>query len=387
MRRSWHPPLAAPHVVSRPIRTMTLAALLAAAMVPAAASAQEDEITFPFTTSGEWAGLLDFSGSFSSDYVGDDGFRVNISDVIGSTSMPIDLNVSPDGTVDGTMVVYLEWFSEGAGESPLGDPYHVQTDHIQKGALVISGTAARLVVEGELDYETITAADGGIIEEVSGTERTSVEWVFSLSEATCSLVTGSLTEASGVSLLRSSFFPPVLIDSGTEYHNELKVQLVVWPKSEATSQAVDAAVDEVTALADEVKSRKLPQASHLMELVDAWVDMQAEVAALNECPSAGGFVAPPYDRAWLVTFLQGVLGTALESPDVYEASELIDLWDVGKFEHVLDGELVIAFLDALHAKLDAAIAEGDAQTIDDIAAFASANQYPSLAAKASAAST
>ena len=388
MRRSWTDSIAPPGGVRNlAARVALAAALLPVVLLPAPTFAQDPEIDFPVTTSGRWEGRLEFSGSLSIDNASDDGsFVVKISDVIGSTSIPVDLNVSPDGTVDGTMVVYLEWFAESAGDTPLGRPYHVQTDHVQTGTLSLSGTAARLVAQGVVDYETITAAEGGIIEEVSGTEKTTIEWVFSLSEADCFLVTGVLTETSGLSLLGSALLPPVLhTDYGSEMHNELVAYLRLWPESEATSEAVEAAAEEVAALADQLKQREFPEASHLIALVDVWGDMQAEVAALNECPSAGGFVVPPFDKAWLVTFLQSILDTALESPDHYEARELIDLWDVGTHDNALDGELVVAFLDAFDDKLDEAIAEGDLETINDIAAFASANAYPGLEAKASTA--
>ena len=117
--------------------------------------------------------------------------------------------------------------------------------------------------------------------------------------------------------------------------------------------------------------------------MDAWTDLQAEIDALDECQEAQVFWVPLYDKAWLVKVLQRALGTALESPDHYEASELIDLWDAGEHEGALDGELVVTFLDTFFDKLDEAIASGDVETIDAIAAFAAAHGYVELQEKAS----
>ena len=110
--------------------------------------------------------------------------------------------------------------------------------------------------------------------------------------------------------------------------------------------------------------------------------MQTEIAALNGCAPAGEHVVSLLNKAWLVAVQQIALQTALESVDQYEARELIDLWDAGHLAPAFDGDLVFAYLVAFENKIKAAIASGDLETLADIAAFASANHYPSLEAKA-----
>jgi hypothetical protein len=353
-------------------------------VAPLAASAQEGDISFPLSTSGHWEGLLDVSGHMAHDYEGAEGFNVGVTDVIGSTQITLEFQVGEEGGVSGSMPVRLEYFEEVAGRHPAGDPFHDVSDHRTSGTLILSGDAARLVARGSLLHEYDVYSSGELV--LSGSKDSDVEWVFAITEADCLRATGTLIETSGRSFMNSVLLPPVYDDgAGTIRYNELVARLEVWPTSDATPEAVQAALDEVIALADGLKGRELPEASHMLELVDAWTDLVAEVSALSDCETAHVSWVPHFDRAWLVLVLQTSLDTALESPDHYEASELIDLWNVGKDEDAMDGELVVDLLDAFHDKLDEAIEDGDGGTIGDILAFAAANGYPELEAKAKAA--
>ena len=113
--------------------------------------------------------------------------------------------------------------------------------------------------------------------------------------------------------------------------------------------------------------------------------MQAEIAALNECVTDGRFYTSELTHQWLALMLQTAFGRALENADSYGAHQLIALWDVGKAEAVLHSELRSEFYDTFDAKLDAAIAAGDAETIEDIAAYAEENGYADMQSKADAA--
>ena len=364
------------------------AALMAGTAFSAPLLGQDDGVTFPVTTSGEWAGVLELSGHLSSDSVSDNGsFNVKNTDVMGATKIELDFMVAADGTVSGTMPVFLVTFSESAGAASNGDPFHLLTDKITAGTLTLSGNASRFVAAGELEESTSLIADGELVEEVSGTKTRSVEWVFSVAASDCLRVTAPLLEASGRTLVGSSLLPREAFSGDTKINNSLKAELNLWPKSGATSANVTAAEDEVTALADELQQRTIPLAEHLLNLIDAWIDMQAEIAALNECDPTVDFIVSSLDKAWLATSLQRALKAAGNSADSYEAQELIDLWDVGAAESLLDGELVVEYLDALDDMLDDAITSGDMQTISEIAAFAEAEGYPGLKAKADGASS
>jgi hypothetical protein len=365
---------------------VVLGALLTAAGLPVPSAAQGDGVAFPSTTSGDWEAIFDFSGFLSRDYKGANGFNVTLSDVIGDTTMSLAFHVDPEGRVNGTMVVNLEWFDESAGAASNGDPFHVLHDHQQTGTLILSGTADRLVAKGVLVHATNTVASGAEVEEVSGEVSRDVEWVFRLTRADCLNVTADLTEASGTSLVSSALLPRDLdTGSGTVYHHELVARISAWPATLAAPEAAAAAVEEVTQLADELKAREFPAASHLLDLIDAWFDLQAELAALNDCETAQVFWAPLLDHPWLVKILRGALETALESPDHYDAGELIDLWDVGKAEHVIDADLTIAFIDTFDDKLDEAIAGGDVATIETVRSWAADNGWTTMEEKASAA--
>lgn len=374
--------------MSRGLRRVMLAAtLLALSVAPGGAAGQEGTVAFPFTTSGEWEGLLDFSGHLSIDSASEDGsFTVKVSDVIGSTTITLDFRVDGSGQVSGSMPVNLEWFDEVAGAASNGDPCHVLHDHRQSGTLTLSGTASRLVASGTLVHETNTVASGARVEEVSGSEDRDVEWVFGMTGVDSLRVTGALTEASCISLMGSALLAPVVqAEGGTTYHNALVAELLVRPTTQASPEALAAALDEVTLLSDQLRARSLPEASHLLELVDAWHDLRAEVDALDACDAGQVTWLPIFDRSWLVHILRSVLETAMERPDQYDAAELVGLWDVGIEQDALDGDLVVAFLDALWARLAEAIELDDAATMDEIHAFAVASGYPSLQADAEAA--
>ncbi len=372
---------------SPPVRFGWLRVLLSVALAfaasPVVVAAQDTDSSLPFTTSGEWQGLLDFSGYFTIDSVSDDGsFTVKVSDVIGSTGISLALRVDAEGQVTGTMPVHLQWLDEAAGAASNGDPFHVLHDHRQDGVLNLSGTAVRLVASGTLTEETDTVADGDFVEEVSGTRARDVEWIFGIKRDDCDRVTGGLIEASGVSLMGSALLPAVVENgSGSTYHNELKTELLLWPTSTATPEAVRSALDEVIAMADELRASRIPLAGFLLDVVDAWTDLQAEVMALGECQTPVAW-DPAFDRSWLVNVLNDALATALESVEDYDGDELMDLWRVGKEQHALDGELIVGLMDALYGLAVQALQSGDDATADEILGFLTEQGYTEMAARA-----
>ena len=377
MPRRWRSPAA--------VAGALFAVAIMDALIPSAA-AQDDGIEFPPMTSGvPWEGYLDFSGFISIDYAAPDGsFTTTVTDVIDSTVITLGFTIGDGGQAEGTMTVDLTWFSEAAGAASNGDPFHVVHDHHQTGTLRLSGTAARLVANGTLVHETNTFASGSRVEEVSGSEERDVEWVFEATEAQCARVTAGLVEASGRSLVGSALVPRDVRNDDTTYHNELVAQILAWPRT-ANPEAVEAAVERVRTRYDELRAPDHPAAAQLWALIYAWSELSAELAALSECQAVNMDWQPEFSGSWLDEIIRDILATALEDPDHYEASDLIDMWDAMMHEGVRDTDLILAIVDELHAKVDAAIAASDRETIIDIYHFAAANGRPLLYEKASAA--
>jgi hypothetical protein len=377
-------------MLERLTRLALVPLLLGMLLVPASAGAQDDGIEFP-PVDGQWEGMVNFAGFWSSESARDDGsFNVTVTDVIDDTTILFDLDVDDNGQVtSGKMSVDLTYFDEGVGaEEAFGQlhPFHVVHDHHQTGTLEITGNANRLVAAGTLMHTINTSADGDLVEEVSGTEATQVEWVFHAIESTCVRVTAGLVTASGDSLIRTALTQRDTVDDSRESHNRLGLQLWAWPASVEDPEEIKEALEEISVRTDELRAREIPEASHLLRLVGAWSDLNAKLAALNECQNYRVGWQPQSEESWLVDVLQEALEKATDNDDFYEASELIDLWTAGVQEGVLNGDLLIRFQTSFHAKLSEAIAKNDTATITDILAFASAyDLFPLLYSKAKAA--
>ena len=365
--------------------------LLGLLLVPTFAGARDGEIAFPPVGSGAWQGLVFFSGYVSSDSVRDDGsFNTNVTDVIDSEII-VDLVVGDNGKVtSGTMMVDLKWVDNGVGIAPATfEPYHVVHDQHQTGTLTITGDANRLVATGTLTHTANTTSESGTetvtVEEVSGTETRDVEWVFSASEAACVRVTAQLVEATGSSLMATALIPRATVGDGREIYNGLTTHLLAWPAEVEDPEAIKEALEEIALAVEGIRLRDFPEASHLMELVTAWGDLNAKLAALDECQAAVQGWVPQSTKSWLVDILQEGLNKALDNQATYDAAELINLWVAGLSQAVMDPDLIIRFLDTFSAKLNEAIADGDTVAIYDILSFAAAYGYPGLHSKAKAA--
>jgi hypothetical protein len=376
-------------MLERLTRLALVPLLLGMLLVPASAGAQDDGIEFP-PVEGQWEGEVIFAGFWSSESARDDGsFNVTVTDVIDDTTITFNLNVDDNGQVtSGKMSVDLTYFDEGVGaEEAFGQlhPFHVVHDHHQTGTLEITGNANRLVAAGTLMHTINTSADGDLVEEVSGTEATQVEWVFHAIESTCVRVTAELVAASGNSLIRTALTQRDTVDDSRESHNRLDLQLWAWPASVEDPEEIKEALEEISARTDELRAREIPEASHLIRLLEALHDLDGKLAALNECQTARVGWLPQSGISWMVDVLQEALGKAMDNDDFYEAYELIDLWTVGVSQGAVNGELVLRFVASFNAKLDEAIANNDTATITDILAFASAYGHPPLYSKAKAA--
>lgn len=351
--------------------------LLSMLLVPTHADAQGGEIAFPPVGSGRWEGVVRVSGYISSDMVrGDGSFDTTVTDIIDDTAITLEFVVGDDGqATSGTMTVDLTWFTEGVGTSPTTfDPYRVLSDQHQTGTLAITGDASQLVAAGTLTHESNVFAEGGLVEAVSGTEIREVQWAFQVLEANCVLVTGAPIWTSGVGVMNYSRHPlGTFEDAPYTYSNQLAVHLMAWPADVFEDpDEIKEALEEIALAADGIRLREYPEASHLLELVQAWNDLKAELAGLDECQTTIVGWVPQSEKSWLVDLVRLGVTKALENPDDYKASDLIDFWIVGLSQGALDSGLFIEFIDAFFDKLDEAIANGDTDTMYDILSFATA---------------
>jgi hypothetical protein len=99
--------------------------------------AQEDGLAFPQVGSGEWEGLVEFSGFLTIEHVADDGsFTTKVTDVIGEPDVRIDLSVDGEGRVRGTMSVDLACSARAQGRRPRpSTPFTCSTTTIRPAPL------------------------------------------------------------------------------------------------------------------------------------------------------------------------------------------------------------------------------------------------------------
>lgn len=351
--------------------------LLAFVLFPVDAAAQDGEISLP-PESGDWTGRVLFSGYHSTDVErGDGSFDATVTDVIEDTFISLAFVVGADGQItSGTMWVDLIWFTESAGTSPsTNDPYHIESAQFQEGTLSISGGADRLVASGTLSHTTdVNSARYGEIEEVSSTEDREVEWTFQLVEVNCAFASGEILWSSGVSLMNRVWQP----DSDSE-HNALEVKLVAWPAGLTEDPA---ALAEVSLAEDRIRQSDYPEAEDLLDLVEAWNRLNAELAGYDQCQAEQLGWTATAERSWLTSVVQEALGKALDNSDYYKPYELSWLWSVGLQLQALDEALMSRFLDVFDQKLDQAIALSDTDALVSIEAFAGAYGYDDLYDKA-----
>ena len=371
------------------MRLTLVALLIAGLLVPAQVGAQDGQIAFPPVEDGAWEGTVFFSGYTSSDGDRSDGsFFTNVTDVIDDTEITVDFVVGDDGQVtNGKMTVDLTWFSDGVGTMPTTlNPYHVMSDHHETGTLAITGNANRLVAAGTLTHETNVATEtSASVEGVSGVETQTVEWVYQGVEATCARFTAALVGATGTSWMQAARLPEVVESGRTTSHNVISTHLLAWPANFEFPQKVWDVMQEVDNLADGIRLREYPETGDILRVVQAWSDLNAELARLDECQTEFVGSVAESDKSWLVGILQEALNKALDNPGFYEASEFNTLWDLGLQEGALSESLMGRFLDVFDTKLDEAIADGDPDTMYDILAFAAAYGFPDLYSRAKAA--
>jgi len=379
------------------LRRALLAFLVVGVFTPTVtAASQGSEISFPPVGSGQWEGLVLVSGFITEEWDRSDGtFGVSVTEIV-ENSVNLDFTVDAEGAVtEGTVTVRLDWLAEDVGTAPVShDPYHVVHFYQQSGTLVLSGTAERMVAAGTLNYEAYTEASGALVEGSESVESIDVEWVFRGFEASCVRVSARLVETSAnAGVMGAARLPREVLSGSTRIYNEIVTQLLTWPAELEDPDQIAKAITAAEQAAKDLEIRELPEARHLLEVVQAWNALNAELAALDTCQKQIVGWVPQAQQSWLTELLRAALKTALAfdiegnllNVDHYMTTELVDLWDAGLQEQAIDGDLLVRFLDAFHIKLDEAVAEANVAEIIDIFAFASRFGFPNLYDEAKAA--
>ncbi len=308
---------------------------------------------------GPWEGEVLFDGALISTVVR----------VVDSSEIIFTATVDANGDVtDGTMSVDILWSDTGS--------QYATSDHHEFGTLTLGGGVDRLVAAGTLTHDTlIYDSDGKFIEEPSGTREEEVSWIFSASNTTCALLSGTLDEAEGSSLMRST-----LISSDNEYSNQFVVAYHAWP---ADSSRADEVADSIADLADTIQkalASETPSPNDLALMVLALEAVRNSAVNLELCDFGLDLTTDTGEDA-LAVLMNELIAKALEQADQYSPQELIKLLNIGVRSGAVTpkggvsgaDEVYATFGDVLSDALDAAIAEADAATILDVTT--AARQY------------
>jgi hypothetical protein len=278
-----------------------------------------------------------------------------------------DITVLDGKVTDGTMTIELP----GTSESATGTANITLT-----GTLKMSGTAAIVEFSGPVTMKG-TATSGGFSVPIDFTGIS--DGALSPTWVTCNVVSGDLAtqardmqEAAGFT--SSVAGPFVAVRSGGE---ELAQEYAAL----------------VAAIADLLVVKPTPE--QVLELAQQAEALVKKRAALGACGSLPPDYVPGVPEFVIGDLFQELLQKALSDPDAYTAQELLSLLGSGirvrAVGNSVPGEgpyqdfaksLLVQFENALEAKLDAAAAAGDWETVQDIWTAAQQLGLAALADKA-----
>lgn len=284
--------------------------------------------------------------------------------------------VDDDGTiVSGTMDVNIAWALSGNGTTPVNEnQYFVTSEQRQAGTLDLQGTAASFEAAGTLAHDkTVYDTSGNLIEEVSGTEETSVLWTFQPGTADCASVTGELVAADGKSLMQTALVPDFIFEEDYEAANRLVSQFWAYPVFE-DSDVIAAAITELNGILGEVLEGT-PDPETILTLVEAAEAIRADLARLDICNDAIPGFSPQQSKTWLSEILTELLGRVLQESGAYTPQDLITILNIGARGGALTGDTYTGFGEALGVALSNALAVDDIDSIYDIAVAAAQYGY------------
>ena len=368
---------------SRRLATVALAAgMVVASVVGVHAAPAAPQ---PALSEGDWVGVVGLAGWYSSETERDDGsFDVSVTDVIFDTSIEFEAVVDADGSLQGTMDVFIVTFEESVGTSPVTfDGYLVETYQETNGQLDLSGDGTRMVASGSLDVLSVIEADGTQLADVGGTETFEVEWIFELEASSCSMSNASLTGATGRTIMQTALLPP-LVESVSTLKNGMTVQLAAFP---AEVDAIDIS-DELSAVEDAaavLAEKETPSAADMRTLIEAWRELSNLLAALDVCEREGVASSEAFEESWLAHQLLVAVIKVTFNDDAYTAEELMDVHDAAAEGGGLNPTYQEILVQQVSEDLAEAALAGEFQTVLNVAVWAASWGYTDLHAQADAA--
>jgi hypothetical protein len=342
--------------------------------LPAGVNAQNNT---PTLVPGVWEGSMLFSGSYEISGQGfDDADYADQANVTASGTT-FQLLVDDEGQIiEGKMEVDISWTVNATGTTPQTDKqYSIRHEHRLTDTLTMSGSASRIVASGTLTWDTQTYNTEGLVEEVSGPEPADVEWVFSVSQADCTTINGSLIEARGGTLVLTSTKPQVVFEDDYESFHDLLSVIWAWPETE-DPEFIGEEVAAIETAAKEILAG-VPTVGQLVQLVFDVEVLRAELAKLETCQLVPPGSIPEGVDSWLATIIQQALNKALDLGE-FTPQELIAFLNIGVRSEALNNELQHRFEVALNQALFNAITDQDIDTIRDIAIAAAQYGYTEL---------
>lgn len=291
---------------------------------------------------------------------------------VGTGDVKFDLTVSNGNVADGTMIMEFSGTSGSAVDIAM---------ITLKGTLALSGTSAFVEFSGPVSMTGEATSHGYLVPiDFSGPTNGAL----SPGYVTCDLVTGDLaTEARDIQ--QSLGFATGVTG------------LFVAIRTGDSPATADAVVEEYNALADAMADLlgTDPSPDQILEMAAQYEALAAKVAAISACESLPpGFISGLSDKG-IGALFQHVLQKALDNPGAYTAQQLLSLLASGvRMGCVGDSvpgsgayqdsaaNLLVQFETTLEAKLNAADAAGDLQTVQDIWIAAQQLGLDALAEKA-----
>lgn len=337
---------------------------------------------------GEWTGAVFLSGTRHRSGLSAVGQPTEIDERVNSASVGLELTMgdsADSGRVTaGSASVAIHWADTGTFSSSTVE---------ERGTLEVTGDVVRLEASGVLD-RTIAVKDssGNPLPEVSGTKPMDVTWVLELVDASCGQFEYRLAEGStGGSILSWAIQPPsVTATNGFVITHALSAYALVHAPGGPDFADLAQRVQQLGEIVAQIIAD--PSGTNVDELVFELAileDLRSDLIATGTCLNTGQLAFVVEGLTQVQTLISQMIGAILERAGELDLDVLVDVLGLGVRTGVispgLDGsghELWAAFGVELDARLFAAVAAGDWDTVVDIAVVAAQYGYDQIALNA-----